>query len=364
MASLLDISGQGESVVTALLDNHLVRKSVLHGALALCEKRGVTLTDSDLPGNFTVNAFHNNIETEVIRLIDFEALLVSLSNATGDAHFGLSLALTQRPTELLGALGFAMQQQPTVLTALQRLRRSFSFQATGVGIDLQVQGREAQLIPDIYRRYCLPPIKHSIEYCLAASIPVIQALLNRPWQPTLLKFTHRKPQAAGMVGQLPCPIEYNSDYDAVCFPLCDLSAPIDDSAQRLRDVRTNYADELDRRYPQDFKARVDAAIHHAMRMGRATADDVAAMLATNRRTLHRRLRQKHTTFTESLSTIRQQQANYLLRDTAMPITTIGLLLGYSETSAFSRAFSRATGMSPRTWRRQQRACKIAEQDTD
>lgn len=341
-----------------------MRKSVLTGLLNLANQRGASVTDRDLPIGFTLNTLESNIETEVIRLVDFEAILAAMSRCTADRHFGLSLALTQRPTELLGVLGFAMQQQPTVLTALQRLRRSFAFQATGVGIDLQTQGPEAQLIPDIDRRDRLPPLRHSIEYCLAASIPVIQALLNRPWQPTLLRFTHCKPQTPGKSTQLPCPVEYDCDYDAACFPVSDLAAPVDNSVQRLRDVRTNYAEELDRRFPQDFKARVNAAIHHAMRVGRATADDVAAMLATNRRTLHRRLHQQNTTFTESLWTIRQQQANYLLRDTTIPITTIGLLLGYSETSAFSRAFTRAAGLSPRAWRQKQRACKLTEQDTD
>lgn len=329
---------------------HLVRKSVLQGVLAHAKHCGVSIAAPPLPSGFTVNNLESNTETEVISLVDFEAILDAMSHCTGDRHFGLSLALTQRPTELLGVLGFAMQQQPTVLTALQRLRRSFSFQATGISIDLQTLGREAQLIPDIFQRDQLPPMRHSLEYCLAASIPVIQALLNRPWHPTRLMFTHSKPLAPGRPDQLPCPVDYDQDYDAVCFSVSDLSAPVDCSDQRLRDVRSNYAEDLDRRYPQDFKARVDAAIHHAMRIGRATANDVAAMMAMNRRTLHRRLHQQQTTFTQSLWMIRQQQARYLLRDTTMPVTTIGLLLGYSETSAFSRAFARATGLSPRVWR--------------
>jgi AraC-like DNA-binding protein len=40
-----------------------------------------------------------------------------------------------------------------------------------------------------------------------------------------------------------------------------------------------------------------------------------------------------------------------LEQRQLPLTEIALLLGYSELSAFSRAFTRWTGTSPRHYRR-------------
>ena len=39
-----------------------------------------------------------------------------------------------------------------------------------------------------------------------------------------------------------------------------------------------------------------------------------------------------------------------LRDARLTLPEVALLLGYSEQSAFNRAFLRWTGMTPRRWR--------------
>jgi len=48
---------------------------------------------------------------------------------------------------------------------------------------------------------------------------------------------------------------------------------------------------------------------------------------------------------------RIERAKQLLAGTDLPVTEIGLALGYSETSSFTAAFRRATGLTPTTYRR-------------
>ncbi|BAN98602.1 hypothetical protein E05_38360 [Plautia stali symbiont] len=43
-------------------------------------------------------------------------------------------------------------------------------------------------------------------------------------------------------------------------------------------------------------------------------------------------------------------ATHYLQQRQLPISEMALLLGYSEVSAFSRAFRRWFGISPRQWR--------------
>jgi len=47
---------------------------------------------------------------------------------------------------------------------------------------------------------------------------------------------------------------------------------------------------------------------------------------------------------------RQEMATYYMHQQQLPISELAPLLGYSETSAFSRAFRRWFGVSPRQWR--------------
>jgi len=49
---------------------------------------------------------------------------------------------------------------------------------------------------------------------------------------------------------------------------------------------------------------------------------------------------------ESLDTTRQRLAAHYLVDTAVSVTEIAFLLGYSESSTFDRAFRRWTQMTP------------------
>ncbi len=72
---------------------------------------------------------------------------------------------------------------------------------------------------------------------------------------------------------------------------------------------------------------------------------IAAMLCMSSRTLRRQLSQAETTFQIEFDAVREHYAIQLLEE-KQPITNIALLLGYNDTSAFSRAFKRWTGVAP------------------
>ncbi len=81
-----------------------------------------------------------------------------------------------------------------------------------------------------------------------------------------------------------------------------------------------------------------------------TSNDVAAALSMSRQSLHRKLKQENTTFTQLLDISRADLARELLRDQARNIAAISLELGYKDTSSFYKAFHRWFGMSPRQLR--------------
>jgi AraC-like DNA-binding protein len=76
----------------------------------------------------------------------------------------------------------------------------------------------------------------------------------------------------------------------------------------------------------------------------------ASFLGVSTRTLQRRLREEGTTFAELLEEFRRKMSLHLLRDKSLAVYEVAFLLGYSDPSAFYRAFRRWCGSSPYEYR--------------
>ena len=83
---------------------------------------------------------------------------------------------------------------------------------------------------------------------------------------------------------------------------------------------------------------------------RASAEEVASRLGTNRRTLHRHLARDGETFSSVRNTVRSDLARRYVEDRGLPFSEVAHLLGFSEESAFSRWFHSEFDCSPMSWR--------------
>ena len=88
----------------------------------------------------------------------------------------------------------------------------------------------------------------------------------------------------------------------------------------------------------------------AVERGRPRWEDLAADLGMHPRTLQRSLKAHGDSFQARLDQVRRDIAQELLREGRLNLLEIALILGFSEQSAFQRAFKRWTGMTPGRWR--------------
>jgi AraC-like DNA-binding protein len=88
-----------------------------------------------------------------------------------------------------------------------------------------------------------------------------------------------------------------------------------------------------------------------MRERRPTLEALAAANHLSVRTLQRRLSERDDSFQALLARTRYRLAKEYLRDPRLELTDVAALLGYSEHSAFTRAFRHWSGESPARWRR-------------
>ena len=77
-----------------------------------------------------------------------------------------------------------------------------------------------------------------------------------------------------------------------------------------------------------------------------TAADLARALKVSPRSLQRRLQQDGTHLSALIEQVRRRRAGTLLADPAIPLDDVAYQLGFSQLSAFVRAYRRWTGTSP------------------
>jgi AraC-like DNA-binding protein len=118
-----------------------------------------------------------------------------------------------------------------------------------------------------------------------------------------------------------------------------MRALLDERIQQLKGAQgSEFSDDIRRL----LRSRLTSKI--------CSADEIADLLAIHRRTLSRRLKGSGMGYRAITNEIRFEIAQQLLTDTQVPLAQIAAALGYSEASAFTRAFRRWSGRSPTTWR--------------
>jgi AraC-like DNA-binding protein len=118
------------------------------------------------------------------------------------------------------------------------------------------------------------------------------------------------------------------------------------------DVLSAHADALleSLEKSKSTRGRVEAILRSILHTGEARLQTIANTMGVSRQTLFRRLRAEGVTFQRVLDELRHRMAVDYLDVQKMPVNETAYLLGFSDAAAFSRAFKRWTGSSPRSAR--------------
>ena len=189
----------------------------------------------------------------------------------------------------------------------------------------------------------------------AVLIQFCRTLVRGPGDPLLIEFAHPPPaDVQPYQDYFRCPVRFDRPEALVRIGIDLLNAPLKSPDPALMHVLEQHAERMLAELPQQ-EAIVDTlrkAIAQALREGEPDIDKISTRLACSSRTLQRRLLQAGTSFRAELNLVRHELATSYLRDPRLQIVDIALLLGYSEHSAFTRAFREQTGMTPQQVRQQ------------
>jgi len=98
--------------------------------------------------------------------------------------------------------------------------------------------------------------------------------------------------------------------------------------------------------------RAQRAVHGLVMAGEASSQRIAELLGIHERVLRRRLHAIGTSIHQMIGAARYEGACQLLRETHLQLAEIASALGYSDATAFSRAFRSWANTTPSEWRNQ------------
>ena len=148
---------------------------------------------------------------------------------------------------------------------------------------------------------------------------------------------------------------FGQDADFIALPRDALARRIERSNPDLRRLLDRYLMEMKAGASEEIEDRVRKAIRGSLSWQDCSIEEVSASLSVAPRTLQRQLQQRGTKFSRLLEEVRIDAARRHLTESRLSLTQLAAILGYSELSAFSRAFHRWHGQSPQQWQRSRTA---------
>ena len=287
-------------------------------------------------------------------------IVAASARATGCAHFGLLIG-QRGNASTLGATGFLIRNAPDVVTALNEGISNIDLHDRGAAPFIQV-GDETTLLGYSIHLPGIEGTEQIGDIAVAVMWNIMRGLCGPEWQPLEVCFRHDTPADPGAYHRFfHAPLRFNAPHDALIFPTAWLAKPVQLAEPLLHHHLLQHIEDMRRYSNQDFREKAYQALLFLLGSQRCTLDELARHFSMHQRTLNRRLKDGGTSFRELYTEARHQTARQLLCDTRSSIETIASLLGYSDSTAFNRAFTRWEGVPPAQWRRRSRT--TGRQDT-
>jgi AraC-like DNA-binding protein len=251
-----------------------------------------------------------------------------------------------------GLVGFLCLNSATLREALEHIVRYSRLWTDAPGMVLTPDG-SLELLPR-------EPLPARAGYRLAQEAALAEILHgarvvsgDATLHPQRVEFAHRAPKdVAHHVAWFGCPVVFDAARTALCLgpDAMTLTLP-NHNAQLGAFLRTLANEALAKRGdPGGLLERVRNLLAQEMPKGVPDVGVVARQLSMGERTLRRRLEEEGTSFRDLLDDTRAELARGYVKDRRLPLSEVAFMLGFSEQSAFHRAFKRWTTMTPAAWR--------------
>lgn len=287
-----------------------------------------------------------------ITAAQFEALSAAAMQTLDDEALGwFSRPL---PWGSYGMLARASLSAPTLGVALKRWCRHHGLLTRDIALAVQTEGDEARIVLSEHRppggdgrlrEFCFVSVLRNVHglacWFVDSRIPLLGA-----------RFPFAAPPHAEAYRVLfDGPTRFDANEASIRFDARYLALPIKRDEAAMNQMLQRALPIQVRPYRRDrlLVQRVRQVLLNQP-LHAHNADDLAALLHTSARTLHRQLKEEGATLQALKDEVRRERAIDLLQRTRRPIKQIAAATGFQNEKSFIRAFKAWTGVAPGEWR--------------
>jgi AraC-like DNA-binding protein len=274
-----------------------------------------------------------------------------VASAVHDEYLGFHLGQQLDDLRKFGLLYYVAASSDTLGEALRRAARYVSITNESYSVKY-FEGKNIRIVHNfagIARHLAL----HQIESGFIALIRLCRQLTRCPVEPIRVSLVHRRRRIGNFfkfAAFFGCDVEFGAAVDELVFPHSIADIPVVSADPYLNKLLIANCEEALSRRPAKrgpFQAVVENAITPLLPHGNMQIKEIARRCGLSQRTFARKLTGENLTFSQVLNNLRCDLATQYLADEGLSISQIAWLLGYHEASAFTNAFKRWTGKTPR-----------------
>lgn len=252
-----------------------------------------------------------------------------------------------------GVLGLSWRTCARVGEIFERSERYFKLLSNTFVWQIKTEKDTSQIIlkRDAHRR----GMELSTEASLSATVVVLQAMSEQKISPIQVSFKHNPPKdLTSFKKAFKCTLLFNQPQYSISYKTKDLNLRTAKADASINSYLLQQVDEKTKgiKIPgSKFVRDVKALIKDALPTGIPNIHYISDLLAMSNRTLTRRLSETSVTYRDLIKATQESIAKDMLQNTTQSIGEIAFLTGFSEQSAFHRAFKKWTNQSPSEYRK-------------
>ncbi|MBS1117934.1 MAG: Transcriptional regulator, AraC family protein [Deltaproteobacteria bacterium] len=272
------------------------------------------------------------------------------STLSSDPDFGLH-AGERMPVGAFDVLDYLLRSSRDVGDAIANTMRYFRIMSEAAELALEVEADRAclrqRLVAD---EHGVP--RHVGECFLSVIVARYRGVVGTTMPLRSVTFMHPRPTDTSEHRRIfGTEVLFDRDCNSLAFDAHLLAAPFATADPALNELLGRHAARLLHALPQSdgFPDRVRHAIGRAADAGEFSVTALATRLHLSRRTLQRKLGEHGLAAETMIDDTRRTLALRYLEEHKLAIAEVAALVGFSELSAFYRAFKRWTGTTPRRY---------------